>query len=167
MVVDTRLLVIVDDSVASKRAVSYVGKFVGKRRGFRICLVHVLPSLPPELLEYGGSNPAAETLSEVDLKTDQVRWTAEAKKTSQKVLDEAHATLRKAGILAETMQTLFCEPEEGPYAADAILDMARKCRCRTVVVGKQSVSWFHRLFSQELSEELLRRGKGFCVWAVE
>ena len=60
MVVDSRLLVIVDDSVASKRAVRYVGKFVGKRRGFRIRLVHVLPSLPPELLEYGGSNPAGE-----------------------------------------------------------------------------------------------------------
>jgi nucleotide-binding universal stress UspA family protein len=166
--VDTRLLVVLDDSAASKRAVEYVSKFVGKRSGFRICLVHVLSPLPPELLEHGGSeDPAKETRLEADLKAEQHRWISAAKKTSQKGLDEARATLRKAGISAGTVQTSFCEPGEGPNAADAILNMARRCHCRTVVVGRQSVSWFHELFSQELSEELLRRGKGFCVWAVE
>jgi nucleotide-binding universal stress UspA family protein len=166
--VDTRLLVVLDDSAASRFAVKYVAKFVGKRRGFRICLVHVLPPLPPSLLEHGGSeDPAKETLLEVDLKAEQHHWISAAKKTSQKGLDEARATLRKAGVSTGKVQALFCEPGEGPNAADAILNMARGCHCRTVVVGRQSVSWFHELFSQELSEELLRRGKGFCVWAVE
>jgi len=56
---------------------------------------------------------------------------------------------------------------EGSDAADDILNMARGHSCRTAVVGRQSVSCFHELFSHELSEELLRRGKGFCFWAVE
>ncbi len=165
---DTRLLVVLDDSAASRRAVKYVGKLVGKRRGFRVCLVHVQPPLPPELLEHGGSeDPAKEARLEVDLKAEQHRWISAAKKTSQKGLDQARAALRKAGISAVTVQALFCEPGEGSDAADAILNMARGCRCRTVIVGRQSVSWFHELFSQELSEELLRRGEGFCVWAIE
>jgi hypothetical protein len=60
--VDTRLLVVLDDSVASRRAVKYVGKFVGKRRGFRVCLVQVLPPLPPELQEHGGSEDGTKRL---------------------------------------------------------------------------------------------------------
>lgn len=166
--VNTRLLVVRDDSVASRRAVKYVGKFVGKRKAFRICLAHVLPPLPPELLEHGGSeDPVKEARLEAELKVAQRRWISAAKKASQKGLHEDCAVLRKVGISARTLKTAFCEPGEDRGAADAILHMARRRRCRTVVVGRQSVSWFHGLFSHDLSEELLRRGKGFCVWAVE
>ncbi|MGH9738790.1 MAG: universal stress protein [Candidatus Acidiferrales bacterium] len=165
---DTRLLIVLDDSVTSRRAVKYVGKFVGKRRGFRICLVHVLPPLPPEFLEHGGSGyPEKEARVAVDLKAQQRHWISAAKKKAQTGLDVARATLRKAGLSAGAVQTLFCEPGEGPDTAEVILNMARGCHCRTVVVGRRSVSWLHELFSQELSEELLRHGKGFCVWAIE
>jgi K+-sensing histidine kinase KdpD len=75
--------------------------------------------------------------------------------------------LRKGGVPVSAVQTLFCEPGEPEETADTLLRMANECQCRTVVVGRQSVSWFHELFSQDMSEELLRRGKGFCVWAVE
>ena len=166
--VNTRLLVVRDDSVASRRAIKYVGKFVGRRRAFRICLVHVLPPLPPELLEHGGSeDPAKEAQLEAELKVEQHRWISAAKKASQKGLHEDRAVLRKAGISARTVKASFCEPGEGRGAADAILHMARARRCRTVVVGRQSVSWFYELFSHDLSEKLLRRGKGFCMWVVE
>ena len=165
---DTRLLLVTDDSAVSRRAVRYVGKFIGRRRGFRICLVHVLPPLPPELLEHGGSeDPAKEAQLELDLKAEQGRWISAARKASQKGLDKARVTLQRAGMSAGAVQTLFCEPGDGPNAADDILNMARGCRCRTVVVGRKSVSWFREVFSQDLSEELLRRGKGFCIWAIE
>ena len=166
--VDTRLLLVLDESDASLRAVKYVAKFVGKRRGFRICLVHPLPSMPPEFLEHGGSeNPMKEARLEIDLKAEQRRWISTAKKTSQKELNKARSVLQKAGIASGVMQTLFCQSGEGPDTADAILKMARGCQCRTIVVARQSVSWLRELFSQDLSEELLRRGKGFCIWAVE
>lgn len=167
-VTDTRLLIVLDDSKASRRAVEYVGKVVGRRRGFRICMVHVLSPLPPELLEHGGSeDPAKESRLEVGLKAEQRRWISNAKKASQKGLAEAREILRKAGLASGTVRALFCEPGEGPQAADGILNIARGCRCRTIVVGRQSLSWFHELFSQELPEELLRHGKGFCIWVIE
>jgi hypothetical protein len=113
--VDTRLLIVLDDSVASRCAVKYVIKFVRKRRRFRIFLVHVLPPLPPALLEHGGSeDPAKEAQLEVDLKAEQHRWILDAKKTSQKSLDEACAALRKVGMSSGAVQALFCEPGEGP-----------------------------------------------------
>jgi hypothetical protein len=166
--VDTSLLVIIDDSAASKRAVKYVGKFVGMRRGFRIYLLHVLPPLPPELLEYGGAeNPRKEARLGVDQKAEQHRWISAAKKASQKGLDDARATLRAAGISAAAVKALSYEPGGNQDAADVIFNMARGSRCRTIVVGRQSVSWFHNPFSEQLSDELHRRGKGFTVWAIE
>ena len=165
---DTRLLIILDGSATSKRAVKYVASLVGRRRGFRLCLVHVLPPLPAQLLEHGGSeNPAQEARLEADLQAEQQRWISAAKNTSQKDLDNARVTLRKAGIPAKSIQALFCNPDEGRNAADDILGMARGCKCRTIVVSRRSVSWFHELFSQELPEELLRRGKGFSLWVIE
>ena len=103
----------------------------------------------------------------VDLKAEQHRWISAAKKASQKSLDEARAILRTAGISAGTVKALSYEPGENQDAADIILNMARGSHCRTVVVGRQSVSWFQELFSEQLSDELHRRGKEFSVWAIE
>ena len=165
---DTRLLVVLDDSAASKRAVKYVGKFVGKRTGFRICLLHVLPPMPSELLEHGGSeNPMKESRLGVNQKTEQHRWISAAKKASQRSMDGARATLQTAGVSAGTVKALSYEPGENQDAADIILSVARGSHCRTVVVGRQSASWFQELFSGQLSDELHRRGKEFSVWAIE
>jgi len=164
---DTRILLAIDDSAAAKSAVKYVARLVG-RKGFRICLVHVLPPLPPALLEHGGSeNPQQEVQLEVELRAEQELWTSKKQKEAQGSLNKASATLRKAGLSAKSVQTIFCEPTDGRVAAEDILQMARECKCQTVVAGRQSVSWFHELFSQDLAEELMRCGKGFSVWLVE
>jgi len=165
---DTRILLAIDDSAAARRAVKYVAKLVGRRRAFRLCLVHVLSPLPARLLEHGGSeDPRKEAQLGAQLKAEQERWISGAKKAAQKSLNKASATLRNAGVPRRNVQALFCEPAEGRAAAEDILRMARECECRTVVVGRQSVSWFHELFSQDLAEELMRCGKGFSVWLVE
>src|SRR5438093_9703499 len=49
------ILIAVDDSEASYRAVTYVGSIIGGCEGFRVCLLHALSPLPRELLEFGGS----------------------------------------------------------------------------------------------------------------
>ena len=165
---DTRILVVLDDSEASMRAVRYAAKFAGRRKRFSVCLVHVLPPLPPALREHGGSsNSAEERRLDIALRVEQDRWIAAAKERAQESLKQAGMLLRKGGVPGSAVQTLFCEPGEPEETADTLLRMANECQCRTVVVGRQSVSWFHELFSQDISEELLRRGKGFCVWAVE
>jgi hypothetical protein len=165
---DTSLLVILDDSAASKRAVKYVGKIVGNRKGIRIFLLHVLPPLPPELVEHGGSeNPGKEARLDVDQKAEQNRWISIANKASQKRLDEARALLRIAGVSAGTVKGLTCEPGGNQDSADVILDMARECKCRTIVVGRESVAWFRKLFNEQLADELHHRGKEFTVWAIE
>jgi hypothetical protein len=57
-----RILIAIDDSDASYHAVTYVGSIIGGREDFRVCLLHALPPLPRELLEFGGSSdPGSST----------------------------------------------------------------------------------------------------------
>ena len=164
---DTRLLVVFDDSDASIRAVSYVAKSVARRRQFCICLVHVLPPFPPALMEHGGSqDPLEERRLDLALRTEQGRWISTVKERAQKCFDQAVTILRRAGVSGRAVQTLFCEPGESQETADSLLSMAKEYQCQTVGAGRRSVLWLHELFSHDLSEELLRREKGFCIWAI-
>jgi hypothetical protein len=49
---EARVLIAVDDSTASRRAVMYVAKLVRRRRGLWLCVVHVLPPWRSELLDF-------------------------------------------------------------------------------------------------------------------
>jgi hypothetical protein len=50
-----RILVAVDNSKASMRAVNYVANIIAGMRDFTVCLLHVPGPLPPELREFGRS----------------------------------------------------------------------------------------------------------------
>jgi hypothetical protein len=54
MSVRHNILIAVDDSGATDRAVTYVTSIIGRHRHFRVHLFHVAPILP-NLLESGGS----------------------------------------------------------------------------------------------------------------
>ena len=79
----------------------------------------------------------------------------------------ATATLRKAGVPQRALGIGLSEAVYGHRAVDRILELARARKCDTVVVGRQSVSWFRALLRGDLSEELVRRGQGFTIWVVE
>jgi hypothetical protein len=64
MKADHHMLLAVDDSEASHKAVSYVARVVGDSPRFRIRLLHVLPSIPTGLLEHGGCDPGHECPAE-------------------------------------------------------------------------------------------------------
>ena len=162
------LLLVIDESPASRRAVAYVGRMVGRRRGVRLCLAHLLPRLPPRLLEFrGAENPGEETRLDARLKTRQRRWIATAKNTAQRTLAAAKSTLCKAGVPARALGVRLSEAVDQHRVSDRILELARASHCDTVVVGRASVSWFRALLSGDLSEELIRRGQGFTIWVVE
>lgn len=161
-----RLLVVVDESQASKRAVTYVATIVGGQRDLRICLVHILPRPSPRPREFRGAEDPHERLH-ARPKDNQQRWLAGAKKAAQRALSMATATLRDAGVSARALDVLLSEGVEGPGAAERILELARARRCDTVVVGRESMSWFRDLMSGDLAAELVRRGKGYTIWVVE
>lgn len=165
-----RLLVVVDESSSSKSAVEYVSRVLRHRRGFRLCLAHFLPPLPPMLLEFGGTeDPDKERRLDIQLTTEQQQWIAAVRKKAEPALNRARAKLRKAGLPATSLTTVFSDPaSEQNSASEEILELARRNKCRTIVVGRRSLSWLHRLITgKDLAESLVQQGTDFTFWIVE
>ena len=88
---NTRLLVVVDESPATKRALEYVAQVAFRRRDFRVCLAHTLPSPPPELVELRGAEKNR-------LGAYKRRWISVVEMTEQRALDRANTILRRGGF---------------------------------------------------------------------
>ncbi len=159
-----RVLIVVDESHASQRAVAYVGRIIGRRRGSRLCLAHVLPRLSPRLHDFRSTENPSE---EKRLKARRQRWLAAAKKTAERTLTAARATLRRAGVPERALGIRLSEAVDHTRVGERILELAHARKCDTVVVGRESVSWYRALLGGDLSEELVRRGQGFTIWIVE
>jgi nucleotide-binding universal stress UspA family protein len=164
----TRLLVVVDESKASKRAISYVAQIVGRRKGFKVCLAHTLSEIPASLNEHGGAkNPGEEQKLDDEMHAQQKQWIFASQGRAQPALNRACAVLRKGGLAATAIEEQFCHPADGRARGDEILELARERRCHTVVVGSESLSWMRQLLGSDPIEELLRRGNGLTIWVVK
>jgi nucleotide-binding universal stress UspA family protein len=163
-----RMLVAVDGSEASHRAVGYVAAMIGGRRGFHIRLLHVLPPFPPELLEFGGSeNPEVEAQKEAELRKEQAEWLDRAKQADQPMLEQAVSILRQARIPARAVDTQFATSISGQDLITNILEAAKADNCATIVVGRELFTGLQRVFEHHVADELIRRGHGYTIWVVE
>lgn len=165
-----RLLLVVDESPSSKSAVEYVAKVLAHRRGFRVCLAHFLPPLPPILLEFGGAeNPDKEMQLDAQLKSDQQQWIDKARRRAEPALTWARRKLRAAGFPANSLTTQFSDPTDEQHSASKeILQLARRNSCRTIVVGRRALSWLRRITAgKDLAEKLVQQGKNLTIWIVE
>ena len=164
----TKLLVVVDNSLASIRAVEYVGRILGGRRGFRVCLAHTLPSPPARMMEFeGAENPKKEQWLEARLRASRHLWESAAKRKASGSLELAYADLRRAGFARGEIEVHFCFPSDKRNAPKEILALARERGCQTVVVGRKSLSWLREFLQTNPADELVRLGKGFTTWVVE
>lgn len=162
------ILIVLDDSRSSWRAVRYAARIMERGKGFRVCLVHLLPSLPPELLEHGGAqNPAKEGEVEAELKAEQEEWLGSAKKAAQRNLERAAGMLRSPSLPRKSIQLLIGEAGDGKEAAERIFELADRCKCRSIIIGREAASRLHSFFSTELPDELLLHAKGFAVWVIQ
>jgi len=166
-VVGSGLLLVLGESAADSRAVAYVGRLLGRRRGFRVYLVYVLPEFPSGLLEHGGAaDPETEERLSAALRTDRRAWIAERKKAARPLLGRASTSLRNAGVPARAVRTRFCGPVSESGVADQILRLARANRCRTVVVARHARSWLGLLFRGDLRAQLARRASRLAIWGI-
>ena len=157
---NTKLLVVVDESGATKRALEYVAHLASRGQDFRICLAHALPSPPPELVEFRGAEKAR-------LHAYKRRWISVVEMTEQRALDRANAVLRRGGVAEKAIEAHYCNVVDPTRATQEILSLARSRTCDTVVIGRDSLSWLGELIHGDPAEELVRQGKGFTIWIVE
>ena len=163
-----KILIAVEDSDASMKAVTYVSQMVRGREHIQICLFHVLPPIPPKLLEFGGAeNPNKEQILSADLKAAQAQWMEKAKNAAQPSLKTAQNILRNHGVSQHNISTDFSSSIHKLDVVREVLEAAKKLDCGTVVVGRHTLPWVQELFHRHIGEELVQKGQGFAVWVVE
>jgi len=162
-----RILVAVDGSDGARRALAYVAEIVGRRPDTTLHLLHLLPPIPPRMLEHpGAERPEEELALEEDLRGRQKRWLAEQEEAARRLLDDAERFLADhAGAVRVERE---CRPSVGSAAvARECLDAARAGGCDTIVLARQSMPWFREVLHAHPSDALVRRGRGLAVWVVE
>lgn len=163
-----RILIAVDDSDASMRAVRYVADMIEGRDGFQIRLFHVLPPLPPELLEFiGSSDPEEEAQMQAEQKVEQAEWIKKAKKAERSIFQQARAILVESGFPARQVKGEYCASVHQREIPSDIVETAHAAHCDTIVVGRESFSGVQRFFRRHIGDALLRKGQGFTIWVVE
>ena len=160
-----RILLAVDESENSHRAVKYVGSLLRRTPDTAVTLFHVLKPMPRELLEHGGSeNPAAEAQLGQQLRNEQDAWIRKEEESESHVLKKACDTLTQSGF--DRSQVALKIGHEDDIAKN-ILEEARNGQHETIVVGRHGASRVRRLFGGSVTEQLLRDAKGFAIWVVE
>lgn len=160
-----RILLAVDESENSHRAVQYVGSLLRRTPDVAVTLFHVLKPMPRELLEHGGSeNPAAEAQLSVQLRHEQEAWIRKERESECHVLNKAYETLTQAGFDTSRVAVKFGHEDD---IARNILEEARSGYYKTIVVGRHGTSRIKRIFGGGVTDQLLRDAKGFAIWVVE
>ncbi len=162
------LMLIVDESAASRRAVDYVIRMIGCQRGFHVYLLHLLPPLPAELLEFGGAeDPREERKLQAELHSDQHAWIASAKEPAKPALSYAMGALRDAGLFTYEIEMTSSDPWDDRDATVTILKQAREKHCHTIVVGNESHPRSRDLEGARLADRLLRNSNEITIWLVQ
>jgi nucleotide-binding universal stress UspA family protein len=156
----TKILVVVDETPATKRALEYVARLASRRRGFRVCLAHALPAPPPEFVELRGAE-------EDRILAYKRRWISVVKMAERRALERANKVLRRGGVADAAIEAHYCDLVDTSRTTEEILRLARARKCDTVVIGRDSLSWLGELIHGDPAEEIVRQGKGFTIWIVE
>ncbi len=155
-----KLLIVVDESPATRKALQYVAHMAAGRPNVRVCLAHSLLSPPPQLVELRGAEKGR-------LKAFKSRWISTVEMTEHRALERANAVLRKGGLARGASEAHYCYLVDGTRATQEILKLAQMRKCDTIVIARTSLPWLNELIHGDPAEELVRQGKGFTIWVVE
>jgi nucleotide-binding universal stress UspA family protein len=145
------ILLAVDDSPNSRRAVEYVAYLLGAGEGFHVILLHVVADPEEDYF-------AEEAQKESWLKQYRERMTAHLDGYRRMLLDAGF----DPGAVEIRMPQLYC-----PSMADCILTERDHCRCGTIVVGRQGLSRKEEFLFGSVSSKIVKHARRCTVWVVE
>ena len=145
-----KILVAVDGSETSDRAVRYVGNFASQIDDVLICLLHVYPEPPPDYYQQGGRLDA---------------YRRKRDKVAKMMLNEAAYVLERRGVPAGKVTKRICMAEGKPIS-QVVLDIQAEGPFGTVVAGKRGVSKAEEFLFGSISNALARHSRKFCSWIV-
>jgi nucleotide-binding universal stress UspA family protein len=151
MSVEKKILLAVNESETSMKAVRYVGKMSGGLAGVHFCLLHVAPEPPPYYYHEGKS-----------LKD----YVLEKEAGAAAIFQTALTILAEYGIFKERVATRTYVAERSETISRAILTVRKEGDFGTVVVGKRGVSKAEEFLFGSISNAVVQNCKAFTVWVV-
>ena len=145
------ILAAVDRSENSRRAIAYLGRWLGAGVDARCVLVNVV------------RDPGGDVTPEPG---ERERLVAEQRRDGEELLAEARRTLESAGVPAGRMATkiLTCSPPG--TVARTLLEEKTRGRYDTLVVGRRGVSKRDEYIFGSVTASLVRKAADVCVWVV-
>lgn len=145
------ILIAVDESENARRAVSYVGQFLGGLEGFKVTILHVVPE-PEE--DYFPTSAEKE------------KWLTQYRRKIDAMLEDSRQLLIKNGFDPEDVavrSTLrYC-----PSMAECILSERDETEYSTIVVGRQGLSRREEFLFGSISSKVVNHARNCTVWVVE
>lgn len=144
------ILIAVDASDNSRRAVSYVGRMLGGKNGFKVTLLHVIPDPEEDYFRDEGEKQV---------------WLNEYRRKSDEVLNDYRNMLIQAGFsegaVDMNMPLRYC-----PSMAECILLERDSRRYGTIVVGRQGLSRKEEFLFGSISSKIVNHARNCTVWVV-
>jgi nucleotide-binding universal stress UspA family protein len=145
------ILVAVDGSDNSRRAVEHVAEILAGARDFRFTLLHVVAEPDPD---YFGNNPAK-----------QLEWVEAQRTEAGRYMEEYARILTEARITPELIAVEVRE-KRCPSLAQCILDECSQHGAGVLVLGRQGRGAREELLMGSVSKAAVHNSKGRAVWVV-
>lgn len=159
-----KVLIAVDGSENSLRAVSYTVGFLSERPDYIVQLVYI------------------ERLPERDFFPDEDAWKTQCREHSSAMrsfMQEARSVLESGGLSPDNISIKYVDSCVAPGApsqddgcsfgrniALEILEIAQSGRFGTLVIGRRGVSKAEEFLFGSVSNKLIHHAKGCTVWVV-
>jgi nucleotide-binding universal stress UspA family protein len=148
---DKHLLIAVDETDSSRRAVLYVADFLGGFPGFTVTLLSIIPDPDPDFF---------------DTEVEMNEWLKKELDTTNKMLENYRQIMIQSGFPEHKVHYRACIGE-AKSMSDAILETRCDLTCCTVVVGRHHKTKTEEFLFGSTSNRLIHEAKNCAVWVVE
>ena len=151
-----RLLVAVDETDASDRAIRYVGHLAGTIKDLHTVLLHIQPTVSRFVEDAARDDP--------DVQTELERLKSANRYASEALLERYQSVLHQAGALVDRVEAVSRPRREG--VAKTILDYGHDHRLNAIVAGRRRLSKLKKAFMGSVSADLVEHSTCLPIWIV-
>ncbi len=158
------VLIAVDGSRNSLRAVEYAGRVFAPNSEARLVLFQILPAISRMNLD-------KKEIKAIDARKEEradlagLYWRLEDEEEMTQFFAKARELLVQAGVRAEHIKSKF-SVKKGEIA-DAILEEVDLGNYETLIVGRRGISRVKEFFLGSVSTKVVREARGCAVCVVE
>jgi nucleotide-binding universal stress UspA family protein len=164
-----KILLAVDKSAASDKAVGFVGGMLAGRGSgdVSLTLLHIVESIPEFLVDHRGSSLAKEVYRQVIDECETAH-----RHEGEQLLDQHRLALIDAGVPEKAIDIKLVVKESRPeakkvIAALSIIEEMKRGDYPIVALGRRGSSAAEGSFLGSVAEKVLRESNGRTVWVID